>query len=382
VKVAVASVLLSLAFPAVVEAAQLELRGNQVVYTAGAGEGNDVHFQHWETWWGVQDAEGVSITPVPPCEWWPPHQGVIPMARCPDWVDNITSAVVDLGDGNDSSFLDENTSLSIPVSLLGGPGNDRLTMHSSGPNTLDGGSGNDVLSSEGGHNTLIGGDGNDQFATADATQDVVGCGPGFDEVIADELDLVAADCESVRRETPGGVWTRADGKAIGVSIDGGALYTNSPDVRLRVRGPDAATHLRISNDGGFESFVSRPISGLTFEFELSSSGPERLPKTVYVRFDCPGLDPNRTFTDDIILDETRPVVRSAQVVRRRHGRVRVALRARDATSGVKSAQFARVRHRPWARIRYRNRVTLLRAPRWVRVRDGAGNVSRWRHVAR
>jgi hypothetical protein len=381
VKVVVVSVVLSLAFPAFAAAAQLELRGNQLVYTAGPGEVNDASLQHHTPWWIVQDVEGPSIDAVPPCEL-PPPMGLGTLAQCPDPDSNVTSAVVDLGDRNDTGSLDENTLLFVPVTVVGGPGNDRLAMHSPGPNTLDGGPGHDVLVSEGGRDTLIGADGDDQFATADATRDVVECGPGFDEVVADELDSVAADCESVRRETPGGGWTRADGKAIGVSIEGGALYTNSPDVRLTVRGPDAATRVRVSNDGGFGRFVSRPIGGPTFDFELSSSGPERLPRTVYVRFDGPGLDPNRTFTDDIILDETRPVVRSARVVRRRHGRVRVALRARDATSGVKSAQFARVRHRPWARHRYRERVSLRHAPRWVRVRDGAGNVSRWRHVAR
>jgi len=64
-----------------------------------------------------------------------------------------------------------------------------------------------------------------------------------------------------------------------------------------------------------------------------------------------------------------------------HGAHGVNLRARDATSGVRSAQFARVRKRPWAAVRFGQRLMVRRAPKWVRVRDRAGNVSRWQRVS-
>jgi hypothetical protein len=388
--------LVSVAFPIPASAARIELRSGQVpgttelVYTGGPGEVNDPGLQHSQDWYYLQDSAGPLTERVSPCEADPQQFGLGVTSRCPDPANAIASAVIDLGDGDDFGDLDRNTLLYLPVIVLGGPGRDRLSMHSFGGNVLDGGSGDDVISSEGpnsttptgGRDTVLGGDGNDEIHTRDDKSDVVSCGSGLDEVTADELDEIGSDCEKVDRgfEAP---WVRADGKPIGVTINKGALYTNSADVRLTVRAPDAARHVRISNDGGFGSgLTALRDSSEVYGFELASSGPERLPKTVYVRFDGPDLDPNRSFSDDIVLDETRPAIRFARLVRRTRRGVRIVLRGRDAISGVKTAQFAHRRSRPWARIRYRRHVTVRRAPRWVRVRDGAGNASRWRRVSR
>jgi hypothetical protein len=62
----------------------------------------------------------------------------------------------------------------------------------------------------------------------------------------------------------------------------------------------------LSNDGGFAGAQSVPVT-LTIPWTLVSSGPERLPKTVYARFLGAGND-TANFTDDIILDETPPTV--------------------------------------------------------------------------
>ncbi len=64
--------------------------------------------------------------------------------------------------------------------LFGGRGNDRL----------DGGRGKDVLS---------GGAGDDTILARDKTRDVISCGSGRDLVTADRIDVVARDCETVRR---------------------------------------------------------------------------------------------------------------------------------------------------------------------------------------
>jgi hypothetical protein len=160
---------------------------------------------------------------------------------------------------------------------------------------------------------------------------------------------------------------------VGVSIDRGAQFTNSPHVRLALVWPAGTTELIASNDGGFgkhRSFAPEP----SIRWKLASSGPERLPKTVYVRFG----DDTRTFQDDIILDQTRPELREATYA----GAGRLRLRARDAVSGLARVQAARKRSKPRRAIRYRRVVDVARSTRWVRVQDRAGNRSAWRRVTR
>jgi hypothetical protein len=386
--------LVFLAPPSTAAGARIELRPGQnapaleLVYTAGAGEVNYPLLQHYQTWWYLQDVNGPITERVAPCEATPDPHGLGVSSRCPDPGYNVSRAVIDLGDGDDQGSVDDNTSLDIPVSVLGGPGRDTISMHSFKGDVLDGGPGDDVLSSQGpspeittgGSDVVVGGDGNDKIYTRDDRRDVVSCGFGTDEATVDELDSVDADCETVQHPVDTG-WVRADGLPVGVSINGAATYTNDPAVRLTVRAPDPATRIRISSDGGFANWLTLPRSETEiYSFEITSSGPERLPKTVYVRFDGPGLDPSRTFTDDIVLDETRPAIRSVKLIRRIHGGARIALEAHDSTSGVRGMQFARARTRPRAWARYRKGVTIARALGWLRVRDGAGNLSRWRHI--
>jgi Tol biopolymer transport system component len=160
---------------------------------------------------------------------------------------------------------------------------------------------------------------------------------------------------------------------VGVSINRGAQFTNTPNVRMWLVWPRGTTELLASNDGGFvpaRAFAPEP----SIRWRLDSSGPERLPKTLYVRFG----DDTRTFQDDIILDETRPRVRTATMT----GTHRVSLRAHDAVSGVAKVQLARNRARPGRTVRYRRSLRVASRPRWVRVQDRAGNRSAWRRVTR
>jgi hypothetical protein len=176
----------------------------------------------------------------------------------------------------------------------------------------------------------------------------------------------------------------------GMTINGGALYTNDPDVRLSVVAPSWADSLRVANDGGFRAAQTFAVTK-TIRWRLAESGRERLPKTVYLRF---GHDA-QTFTDDIILDQTKPTVSSATVksagattsaavtATASKGRsYRVRIRAKDATSGVAKLQFARSKRHPSALRRFKriSRCKATRAPKYVRVRDRAGNYSRWRTV--
>ena len=175
-----------------------------------------------------------------------------------------------------------------------------------------------------------------------------------------------------------------------VTINGGVEYTDDRRVRVRVRntsplgGSTSSPEVEIANDGGFLNarlfMVNR---GDTYAWTLDSTGPERLPKTVYARpawGECAGFPGWRgqSASDTIVLDETRPVVVAAR--RARPDRVRV--RARDRLSGVRRVQIA---GRRGARTRWRAYSTrrLYAAPHgrvWVRVRDRAGNHSRWRAV--
>jgi hypothetical protein len=91
--------------------------------------------------------------------------------------------------------------------LRGGPGRDVL-RGTDFRDFLYGGSGDDVLEARGGPDTVVagrgrdsvsGGDGSDLLLAADGWRDVVSCGGGRDEVRADRLDVVARDCELVRR---------------------------------------------------------------------------------------------------------------------------------------------------------------------------------------
>jgi Ca2+-binding RTX toxin-like protein len=61
--------------------------------------------------------------------------------------------------------------------------------------------GPDTLRGTNGADNLLGKGGNDAFFADNgpATRDIVSCGRGFDRVAADERDVVASDCEQVRR---------------------------------------------------------------------------------------------------------------------------------------------------------------------------------------
>jgi Ca2+-binding RTX toxin-like protein len=82
--------------------------------------------------------------------------------------------------------------------LYGEDGNDELVGHSTG-DLLDPGPGQDVV---------LGGSGDDVIPARDATADQIGCGGGFDAVVADPVDTVIEGvldpnrCESVDRGAP------------------------------------------------------------------------------------------------------------------------------------------------------------------------------------
>ena len=180
------------------------------------------------------------------------------------------------------------------------------------------------------------------------------------------------------------------GSQFGVTINNGAQFTRTPNVTVAARFPASTTSMLFSNDGGFLSPTVFPPSA-SVKWKLDSSGPERLPKQIYVRF-LAGTIPSETFQDDIILDEVPPRVQQAIVapaasasvahisaVKRRW---RVRVRATDSNSGVARLQITSNKRRPGKLLRYRRRLTVrsVARPKWVRARDRAGNFSRWRRA--
>jgi hypothetical protein len=182
---------------------------------------------------------------------------------------------------------------------------------------------------------------------------------------------------------------------VGMTINDEAQYTNDPNVDLSLVWPSGTQTVLVSNDGGFRQAKELDVDR-SIPWKLSDSGSERLPKTVYVRFGSS----SQTFTDDIILDQTKPTISSAtvsvsgaatpsaavavaQVAASRSRTYRVRVRADDATSGVAKVQFAaRSKVHPAAPHKFTRISTYkgAQAPKYVRVQDRAGNYSRWRSM--
>ncbi|WP_354698810.1 hypothetical protein DSM112329_04508 [Paraconexibacter sp. AEG42_29] len=181
---------------------------------------------------------------------------------------------------------------------------------------------------------------------------------------------------------------------IGVSIAAGASYVSSTTVNLNITAPAGTTAVLVSNDGGFQNAVSKPWSATNvYAHTLATSGSERLPKTVYVRF-VGAFDATKTFSDDVILDQTAPTVRSVRAsggttvgrgtslraARRSNTKATtIRLKASDATSGVAFAEVALKPGVSSVTRRFGPTLTVKGVgPRpYVRVVDDAGNKSKW-----
>lgn len=185
---------------------------------------------------------------------------------------------------------------------------------------------------------------------------------------------------------------------LGVSINDGARFTNDPHVTMVALWPLLAHTIAISNDGGFVDPGLFPVAART-PWTLDSSGSERLPRIVYVRFaGGSGVGPTQTFSDDIILDETAPAIYSATATGPTHHSAaagtpkhkpkrqtyRLRITARDKTSGVESMQVTKNKRRPGELRHFTKRLNYESTnPRiYVRVQDAAGNFSHWKRVTR
>jgi len=82
--------------------------------------------------------------------------------------------------------------------INGGSGNDRISGGSGG-DKIAGDAGNDSINGNSGADRISGNSGNDRITSADNSRDRVNCGSGRDSVVADRKDIVARNCERVRR---------------------------------------------------------------------------------------------------------------------------------------------------------------------------------------
>lgn len=188
----------ALILPAGASAATVTRAGDgTLVYTASPGVVNVASVQTQDdTGKTVVYTDGEPITAAPAdCE----VTGDAEIATCPP----APAARLELGDGDDIGRI--SYSVTIPVTLSGGPGRDELHANG-GAATLDGGPGDDTLDGSDFADTLTGGDGNDHLdgdagpdhLMGDAgddvlapdgqespSPDVVDGGPGFDAIESD-----------------------------------------------------------------------------------------------------------------------------------------------------------------------------------------------------
>lgn len=192
---------------------------------------------------------------------------------------------------------------------------------------------------------------------------------------------------------------------IGLSINGGNPYTNTKNVTLDVVWPSFATGMRASNDGGFRRNLTerRSLSGQQ-SWTLDDRVKGQFTKIVYIRFNGRNIDATRTYSDDIIFDNTAPAVMSAsaKLVGKTAGSTRalsvemqnsisrsylIQARAKDNRSGLGSVQVTHKKSDPRVVKRTFSQKVLvnIETPKplkwlWLRVEDRAGNWSSWRKV--
>lgn len=189
------------------------------------------------------------------------------------------------------------------------------------------------------------------------------------------LELVETDIPS---------WKRGDlDRRAKMTINDGDLYTNDPDVKLTVTPPIWASSLRIANDADAVD-AGRAISVQDdgrYSWRLAVDGPpNRSVRRVHVSF--PKLyGQSFKLQDDIILDLLAPTVSAAHVEGSSGARTLV-LKAKDNRTGLRKLQLADDRDHPRKARRFKRRLRVGAAPRYVRVVDGAGNRSKWRRVKR
>jgi uncharacterized repeat protein (TIGR01451 family) len=142
-----------------------------------------------------------------------------------------------------------------------------------------------------------------------------------------------------------------------LSINDGALYTNSPTVTLRYAwdANDGITQVNISNDGGFGPAGDTtgwlpvdPVDPTYSEWVLATYGDLCMPRTVYAKFRNSTGWQYGPVQDDIIYDPDPPEVVNLEILETRAGsagpaaeqNVIVRVSGQDANSGISRFQVS------------------------------------------
>ena len=202
----------------------------------------------------------------------------------------------------------------------------------------------------------------------------------------------------------------------GVSINDGEEFTSSQKVTVSVVGPSTAVKAILSNDGGFKTSETFDLVNNSAEipWQLQSSREGTFTKIVYVKYVSRFGSQSTPYTDDIILDTTKPVVSTATAAagaaasnavtvsrvgvsaKKAAGGVRLSVRGSDTVSGIGTIEVRSAANKPAAKVKIAKvsgkadgkprvasqTVSLNTTAKrlQVRVLDRAGNASAWRTI--
>jgi hypothetical protein len=167
-----------------------------------------------------------------------------------------------------------------------------------------------------------------------------------------------------------------------LSVNEGALWTNTTTVTLSIGAPEGTTAMQISNDGGFGGANWQPFNTRT-GWGITSFGSYTLPRVVYVRLRLADGSVTTASSDDIVYDPLPPTG-SISITGSTASSVEVALSASDPEnlSGVANMRVALVdqlARTAWEPYATRKQLAWSGADGDAQIcaqfRDGAGNES-------
>lgn len=281
--------------------------------------------------------------------------------------------------------------------IVGGTGNDTIDG-SGGDDTLDGGAENDTIVGGSGLDTVSGAGGDDTIDTRDGAADTVTCGPGSDTVSVDDIDTVAADCETaaavvvVPRPSAGlgsgsGAGSGAGGS--GAGNGGGGPGSGAPDTVAPVLGALRLSRRTFAVGADSTATAARAVRETT---QISWTLSEPATVTLAVLRRDRGIRLAASSTAACAARSTRNLARvkrqiaASPAVKRLKGAARTRraaqlLRGRACTRSVSTGALTRVAGAGPFAFTFTGRIgrTTLRRASYSLVataRDAAGNVSR------